>query len=99
MPLWSMTANELFYRTEDGQIMVVTYTEKDGVFKAEKPTLWSDKWLANTGLTVNLDLDPSGKKFAVLTAAEGPEPAEARRHVTLILNFFDEVRRRVSEGK
>jgi WD40 repeat protein len=55
-----------------------------------------------TGLlcTPNFDLASDGKRFVVLMPAEGPEPRETQSHVTLAVNFFDEVRRRVAvQGK
>ena len=36
-----------------------------------------------------------GKRAFMVVAAETPEPQETQSHVTLMLNFFDEVRRRV----
>jgi serine/threonine-protein kinase len=93
MPLWSRNGYELFYRNEDSQIMVVTYSVNGDTFVADKPRLWSEKRLANTGLTPPFDLAPDGKKFIVLMGSEGPAAPEARRHVTLVANFFDELRR------
>jgi hypothetical protein len=51
------------------------------------------KPLANTGLTPNLDLAPDGKRFAVLMPLGGTEATDVQRHVTLLMNFFDEPRR------
>jgi hypothetical protein len=50
------------------------------------------------GLTSNFDLAPDVKRFAVLIPAETAETrAKATEtHVTLVVNFFDEVRRRVA---
>jgi serine/threonine-protein kinase len=94
MPMWSSNRKELFYRTDDGRIMVASYTVTGDSFVPDTPRVWSDKRLANTGLTLNLDLAPDGKHFAVLMPADNPEPRETRGHVTLMLNFFDELRRR-----
>jgi len=44
-------------------------------------------------MALNYDLAPDGKRFAVQMPVESPEAQEARSHVTLVLNFFDEVRR------
>jgi serine/threonine-protein kinase len=100
LPVWSTNGHELFYRTLSGceKIMVATYTTNGGVFKAERPRIWSDRRLANTGLSPNFDLAPDGKQFVVLMPAEGSEPLEAQSHVTLVVNFFDEVRRRAPGG-
>ena len=39
------------------------------------------------------DLAPDGKRFAVLMPVKNSDAREARNHVTLVLNFFDEVQR------
>jgi serine/threonine-protein kinase len=92
MPVWSRNGRELFYRTEDSRIMVAAYAVKGDTFVADKPRVWSEQRLANTGLTPNFDLAPDGKRFAVLMTAESPVPPEVQRHVTLVMNFFDELR-------
>jgi serine/threonine-protein kinase len=100
LPLWSRNGHELFYRTEDQRIMVANYTLKGATFVADKPRVWFGKQLANTGVAPNLDLAPDGKRFVVLMPPEGQEPRERQSHVTLVVNFFDEVRRRVAgQGK
>jgi serine/threonine-protein kinase len=95
IPVWSRNGHELFYRTEDSRIMVASYTVTVDTFVADKPRLWSEKPLENTGLTSNYDLDPNGKRFAVLMPTQGPESPTVQSHVMLITNFFDELRRRV----
>jgi len=93
MPRWARNGRELFYRTEDSRIMVATYSARGDTFVADKPRLWSDKRLASTGLTPNLDLAPDGKRFAVLMPPGGTEATDVQRHVMLLMNFFDELRR------
>jgi hypothetical protein len=44
-------------------------------------------------LTPNFDLAPDGKRFVVLMAPEGAEVSRLQGHVTLVMNFFDELRR------
>jgi serine/threonine-protein kinase len=94
MPIWSRNGHDLFYRTEDQRIMVVNYTVKGESFVADKPRVWFGKQLANLGLTINFDLAPDGKRFAVLMSAESPEPRETQSHIKIAVNFFDEIRRR-----
>jgi hypothetical protein len=65
----------------------------------DKPRLWSSTRLANTGAAPNLDISPDGKRFLVLMPAEAPGQQRANNHVTFLLNFFDEVRRRTAGGK
>ena len=62
--------------------------------------MWSAKQLANLGTAPNYDLAPDGKRFVVVMPAESAQPQEAQSHVTLVVNFFDEIRRRVAaQGK
>jgi serine/threonine-protein kinase len=98
IPVWSGNGRELFYRTEDHRIMAVSYTTKGDVFIPEKPRLWSTKQLANMGTGRNYDLAPDGNRCVVLTPADSGQPRETQSHVNLVVNFFDEVRRRV-EGQ
>lgn len=98
-PIWSRSGHELFYLSNDNRIMVTRYTADRNSFVAEKPRQWSPVQLyrpANNALW-NLDLAPDGKRFIVLAAPEDRE-AKATVHVTVLLNFFEELRRRVTEG-
>jgi serine/threonine-protein kinase len=95
-PVWSSTGNELFYRTEDQYLMVTRYSADGDSFVAEKPRVWSNTRIFNTGLIQNFAPAPDGKRFAVLMPAEGPQPGTTQRNAMLVLNFFDEVRRRVA---
>ena len=96
IPLWSRNAHELFYRTQDQRIMVVPYSVQSGAFIPARPLSWSSKTIANVGDNQNLDLAPDGKRFVVLMPAESAEGREIRSHVTLVMNFFDVIRRRVA---
>jgi serine/threonine-protein kinase len=95
LPVWSRNGHELFYRTEDQRIMVSNYTVVGGAFRPGKPRVWCDRQLANVGLGRNFDLSPDGKRFLVVMPAEGPGPRETQNHVTLMVSFFDELKRRV----
>ena len=98
IPVWSPNGRELFYRTEDRRIMVVSYAVKGDSFESGKPRPWASQLLADLGNNRTFDLSPDGKRFAVLTPAQGPKLHETQCHVMLLVNFFDEVRRRVAAG-
>jgi serine/threonine-protein kinase len=99
-PIWSQAGHELFYRTEDQQIMVANYTLKGNSFEPGKPRVWTGRLLANMGLGGNFDIASDGKRFIAVLSSESPEPRETQSHVMLVTNFFDEVRRRVAgQGK
>jgi serine/threonine-protein kinase len=84
----------LFYETSDQRLMVVPYRIEDGEFVAETPRLWSTKRLADTGVIANYDVAPDGKSVVAIVS-DGGEPTP-RDHVTLLMNFQDEVRRRTT---
>jgi serine/threonine-protein kinase len=98
MPYWSGNGRELFYRTEDQRIMVAEYSVKGEAFIADKPRVWFGKRLSNVGLAINLDLAADGR-FIVLMPAHSAESRGRRTHMTLVMNFFDEVRRRLAAVK
>jgi Tol biopolymer transport system component len=98
-PVWSPNGRELFYRSPDNRIMVVNYGVRGAEFSADKPRLWSDRRLFNQGVAPTFDLAPDGKRFAVMMLSGGDQPLPNQDHVTLLLNFFDELRRRAPAGK
>jgi serine/threonine-protein kinase len=100
-PIWSRDGRELFYETLDNRIMAATYTAKGDSFAADKPRLWSNTQIMDlfgTGIW-NLDLSPDGKRFAVIPRPDATAEPKGSVHVTVLLNFFDELRRRVPVGK
>jgi serine/threonine-protein kinase len=95
-PEWSRSQHELFFRTVDSQVMVVTYTANGDAFQPDKPRLWSEKRLANVGVVGGVfDVAPDGKRIAALMPAEGPDGQKARNHLVFLLNFFAYLRQRV----
>jgi serine/threonine-protein kinase len=98
LPKWSRNGKELFYRTPDSKIMVVTYTAAGDSFHADKPQLWSPGQFTELGLfTYNFDLHPDGKRIAVLKAP-GTGQSAAVNKVSFIFNFFDELRSKFPPG-
>jgi len=95
-PEWFRNGKELFYRTPDSKIMVVTYTGSGDSFHADKPQLWSPGQFTDRGLgNLNFDLHPDGKRFAVLKAP-GTGQTAAVNKLNFIFNFFEELRRRTA---
>jgi serine/threonine-protein kinase len=96
-PMWSRTANEMLYRSEDSRtLMAVSYTVKGDAFVPDKPYLWASTQMVDTPLTANFDLAPDGKHVAGVFPVTGGENAEP---LMLLVNFFDEVTRRAPLGK
>ncbi len=93
-PEWSRNGHELLFETLDDHIMVAAYAEKGDSFEADKPRIWTEKQLGGT--LINFDLAPDGKRIVALMPVETAEGQKARNHVTFLMNFFDEVRRRTA---
>jgi hypothetical protein len=71
--------------------MLVAYTAAGDTFQAETPRVWSEARVQiRPSIGASFDLHPDGERvvMAPATAATaGPT------HVTLVFNFFDELRR------
>jgi serine/threonine-protein kinase len=96
-PIWSRTGRELFYQSGD-QVMAVSYTVKGNSFVAEKPRVWASNFVA-PGVGRKFDVAPDGKRLAVLTPVEPAQAPTVDHDVVFVLNFLDELRRRVPAGK
>lgn len=94
-PIWSANRRELFYESDDNRIMAATYSAGKHSFAAQKPRMWSPTQLYQPNAAFwNFDLAPDGSRFVIVPR---PEAGGARGtvHVTFLLNFFDEVQRRL----
>jgi serine/threonine-protein kinase len=98
-PAWSRAGRQLFFESLDNQIMVADYTVKGDSFVPDKPRVWSETRLADLGLFKNFDLAPDGKRIAALLPAEGGGAQQSRHHLVFLMNFFDELRRRVPPNR
>jgi len=96
-PVWSRNNRELFYLNFDNRIMVVRYTANHHSFVSEKPRQWSPAPLFRPGNNAlwNLDIAPDGRRFVVLAPPESRSAEPATVHASILLNFFDELRRRL----
>jgi len=90
IPRWLPNRRELFYRTDDQQIMVSSYEVKNGLFVAGPPRPWSTLRLAETGVLSNFDIDADGRRIFALVPAR-PEEEQHVNHVTVQLNFLDQL--------
>ena len=95
-PRWSRNGRDLFYGTDDGRLMVVRYRTNGDSFVAEAPRQWGHVRLADTGVLPNYDLAADGARVIGLVSAPTTVPSQTENHVTVILNFFGEMRRRTA---
>jgi Tol biopolymer transport system component len=98
-PMWSRVGRKLvFLSMADFRIMVANYTVQGDSFNPEKPRVWSDRRVLLPNFIHVLDLHPDGTRLAVFPRPDA-EAVTGNLHVTFLLNFFDELRRRVPLGK
>jgi serine/threonine-protein kinase len=97
IPVWSRSGKELFYRPTNGsRIMVVDYTAKGETFSPGTPRVWSGTPTLVTGLFPSFDVAPDGKRIVTFPVAETARGGEkASLHVTFLVNFFDQLRRKL----
>jgi serine/threonine-protein kinase len=79
--------------------MAASYTAKDGSFAAARPRVWSETRLKDSADSSNYDLAPDGKRLAVFLAGDTSSDQKPPTHLTFLLNFFDELRRRAPAGR
>ena len=99
LPIWSHKGTQLFFENPDNHIMVMDYEVKTESFARGTPRVWSDQQLHDVNGVLNYDLAPDDKSFAVFPELKAPAEENGSVHVTFLLNFFDELRRRVPVNK
>jgi hypothetical protein len=101
-PVWSSNGHELFFIGGDRRIMIVDYTANGHSFSPGKPRVWSRQQILfnDTGGPFQpYALAPDGKRFVVLLYPDGTTDRRDLLHLTFLLNFGDELRRRVGAGR
>jgi serine/threonine-protein kinase len=93
-PRWSRDGKDLFFVQfrAPRQLMAVSYSSRGDSFVTEKPRVWSRE-IAFFTASGSYDPAPDGKRIVVLLPADTPQSPHNR--LTFLLNFFDELRRRV----
>ena len=91
--MWSRTGHEIFYVGPDNRIMVAEYQTSGDSFVVRKTRQWSSTQIFSPGF-VPLNLSPDGKRVALLEDPALRAEKKENLHVTFLLNFFDELRRR-----
>jgi serine/threonine-protein kinase len=95
-PRWSPSGQELLYETLDGRIMVADYTvQKDSFVVSNKPRLWSPTPILMPSGAYNMDVAPDGKRIIAFAKPQPPPDQGEAAHFTILLNFVDELGRRV----
>lgn len=100
LPLWSHDGRELFFVAPDDRVMIVSVSARPSSFAAGKPEPWPGARLQpRVGNSSSYDVAPDGKRLAALLATTDAGSDKSPTHVTFLLNFFDELRRRVPANR
>ena len=75
--------------------MAASYTVNGDAFVAQKPRVWIAKLGVPPDLSRTFDVAPDSKRLAVLTPVEPVTATKGEHNVVFMLNFLDELRRRV----
>jgi hypothetical protein len=76
--------------------MVVSYKIEGDSFTTDMPRPWSEDVFTDTGILPSFDVSPDGERVVALMPAGAPKEPQSANHVTFMLNFVDEVRRRLA---
>ena len=96
VPVWSPNGRELLYPTVDQRVMIVPWRVEDSVFVAGAPRPWPAPPLADAGVFPAFHVAADGVHLVALLPAARREDRPAPDHATVLLNFSDEVRRRLA---
>ena len=89
-PMWARSGRELFFRNGD-QMMSVSITTQPR-FAAARPTVLFSGAYARSDGWVDYDVAPDGDHLLMINPGEQERPAT---EITVLLNWFDELKRRV----
>ena len=95
-PIWARNGRELFYR--NGDKMMVTAVETQGVFAASQPKqLFEGHYETSyNAFERNYDISPDGQEFLMVKAGEQESPPT---QLNVVLNWSDELRRLAPAGQ
>ena len=77
--------------------MAVSYTANGDSFISSKPRVWSEIRLSTTIGVREFDITPDGKQVVAILFSEDEKKMPAN-HLTILFNFFDELRRKAPVG-
>jgi eukaryotic-like serine/threonine-protein kinase len=93
-PMWNSNGRELFYRSGD-KVMAADIDTQVG-FAAGKPRMLFEGQYGTAPVPIpNYDVSPDGQSFLMLKPSE---QAQAPTQINVVLNWFEELKRRVPTG-
>jgi Tol biopolymer transport system component len=95
-PAWNPNGRELFYRSGD-KMMTVDIATQPGLAAGKPRLLFQGRYQLTQGTSPNYDVSPDGQRFLMLKPSE--TEASAPTQINVVLNWFEELKRKVPTGK
>ena len=92
--VWKRNGRELFYRSGD-KMMAVDILTQPGFVAGKPRVLFEGQYQTDPGVA-NYDVSPDGQRFLMLKPSE--QAATAPTQINVVLNWFEELKRRVPPG-
>ena len=96
MPRWTRGGRELVYLsgTQAGVAMMSVEVSPEGqALTLGKPTELFRLPIALRANALSFDASPDGNRFVMMLTTTGAKASPVRTHATIVLNFFDDIRR------
>jgi serine/threonine-protein kinase len=90
-PVWARNGRELYYYNGDKTMAVDITTQP--TFRAGTPEMLFERPGYNSGARADYDIAPDGQRFLMLQATE--QQQESLTQINVVLNWFEELKRRV----
>jgi eukaryotic-like serine/threonine-protein kinase len=91
-PAWNPNGRELFYRSGD-RMMAVDIATQPGFSVGKPRVLFEGQYEPTPATFPNYDVSPDGQRFLMLKPSE--QEAAAQTQINVVLNWFEELKRRV----
>jgi Tol biopolymer transport system component/predicted Ser/Thr protein kinase len=94
-PLWNPNGRELFYRSGD-KMMAVNIATQPSLGAGKPRVLFEGQYQPSPATIPNYDVSADGQRFLMLKPVE---QAQSPDQINVVLNWFEELKRRVPTGK
>jgi Tol biopolymer transport system component len=95
-PAWNPNGRELFYRSGE-KMMAVDIASKPGFAAGTPRILFQGRYDVGPVPSVDYDVSPDGQRFLMLKSTEQEQTAPTQ--INVVLNWFEELKRRVPPDK
>jgi eukaryotic-like serine/threonine-protein kinase len=94
-PLWGPDGHELFYLSIDGSRLMAVPVMTMPTFVSGMPKALFERRYARQSGAISYDVSPDGQRFLIIKEGSETDQASARSEFTVVLNFFEELKRLV----